>query len=111
MWSTMLPVQAKVLPCTTKQFSGWGTSQFAGRWVSNASKRTIGSVFPILMNMVDVEVLDNQTSNSLFDKSDGLGLEPQYFFAGAWIGSNGQPTTPGFTYLDARSYGDICDVP
>lgn len=111
MWSTMLPVPAKVLPCTTKQFSGWGTSQFAGRWVSNASKQTIGSVFPILMNMVDVEVLDNQTSNSLFDKSDGLGLEPQYFFAGAWIGSNGQPTTPGFTYLDARSYGDICDVP
>jgi hypothetical protein len=122
MWGSMLPVPGRILPCATQPPSHalYGLAEIATNWV--VPNRTdqprfqfeLEPVFPTLINFVTVEVLDTPTANLLFSKPTAsnpnpLGLEQPYFFGGAWI-TNGEPSTPGFRYLDARSYSDICDL-
>ena len=122
MWSTMLPVPGRILPCSRRPPSHaiYGLAEIATNWPVAIDTDQPGfefelePVFPTLINFVTVEVLDTPTANLLFSKPTAsnpnrLGLEQPYFFGGAWI-ANGRPSTPGFRYLNARSYSDICTL-
>ncbi len=115
MWWSMLPVAVQVGQCRH-----YPNGALFGRTVSPLDVLQAGMVRrfgsdhgvdrPYLFLVVSSQeqydtVLDAATLGPLFASGSGnLGLQKEYFFAGAWVDAKGAPVSPGFVYRSPEDW-------